>query len=143
FHGLLPSYPACTTRLPHGAKNLWTSYIEFERNGTMKGLTWIEMERWLKDTVPTSTTRAYSSQQKLISLHQHQDQTYEQFMAVYENAEAEQDGRTPDFYAVQDIMSKLTPQLHERIVNQGIPVTRKELREKAQIAEMMNKTVRE
>lgn len=120
-------------------KTRWTNYVRIQHHGDLSSVTWEEMKNWLGDSVSDADTRSLEAVGRLRRLNQKEDQTFTQFLDVYEEVESELAYEVPEKYRVCSMIDALRPDLRRQIVSMGIPGSRQELITSARRAESLLK----
>jgi hypothetical protein len=118
-------------------KTRWRTYVNIHHPHDIVNITWDEMSKWLTDGLADSATCSLEAVSKLHRLHQKDDQSFNQFLDIYEAIEAEMSYDLPAMYRVCSLLDALKPSLRTQVVSMGIPAGRQELLSAARRAESL------
>ncbi|KAF6835535.1 hypothetical protein CPLU01_04211 [Colletotrichum plurivorum] len=121
------------------ASRRWMNHVANNYNNDVDRVTWAAMERWLRNSVADADTRAYSALIELNEKRQKPGQSYQQFIDQYEAIEAECPDRQPERTRVINVVSRLLPELQNKVMANGLPASREELDNVAKRAEATQK----
>jgi hypothetical protein len=118
-------------------KTHWQTYINIHYPHNIVNITWDKMSKWLTDGLTDSTTCSLEVVLKLYHLYQKDDQSFNQFLDIYEAIKAKMSYDLPIIYQVCSLLDALKPSLQTQVVSIGILARRQELLSATQQAEFL------
>lgn len=128
FRMYADDFPTDSQRVVYTASSLigplktrWRNYVMLSHQNDPDDVTWTQAKRWLTERITDDATRSLDAVTKLRRTSQRGDQSFDQFLDIYEATESELSFEYPALARVCHLISALTPDMRKQIVSSGIP----------------------